>query len=120
MDETLLMILVSAAVVLILFIAMILFMRHNDRKNRETIDHLIRQIGDIQQRNTDMVMSLNNSINDNINEVKLSLNREFLDFSSRMNQDFANLHEKTTSRILMMEERVNKNLSDSGERSDRI
>ncbi len=120
MDEKLLLILIFSAILLLLLIGMIVFLRSSERRNRELSERMMKQIGDVQQRNTDMVMSLNNSINDNINEVKLSLNREFLDFSSRMNQDFANLHEKTTSRILMMEERVNKNLSDSGERSDRI
>ena len=46
-------------------------------------------------------------------ELKTALNRDFINFSKILNDNFHNLSESTNLKLNIMEDRINKNLSDS-------
>lgn len=53
----------------------------------------------------------NNKSNDD--DIKASLNRDLINFSKILNDNFHNLSESTSSKLNVFEDRLNKNLSDS-------
>ena len=57
-----------------------------------------------------LVLSRSNHSND---DIKTSLNRDLLNFSKILNDNFNNLRDATTNKINVLEDRLSKNLSDS-------
>ena len=116
MTETNILLLAAVAVLLIVMIITIFVLRSSQKRNEDYLQSLAKELSAQKERENQRDLSLLNGMAD----VKLSLNKEFIDFSSRINRDFDDLNERTTDRLLQMEGRIRSNLEDSREKSDTV
>lgn len=60
-----------------------------------------------------IIVLLINKSNKNDDEIKASLNRDLINFSKILNDNFHNLSESTNNKLNVLEDRLSKNLTDS-------
>lgn len=100
------MIIVIVISFLLLSLCLVLFMWAYFRKQN---NHFNNRINEYEQSKSEMT-KLVLHINDHIGEVKASLNRDLVQFSSNLHQQFSSFYERTNQRFESIEQRIETNL----------
>ena len=99
-NDLILYLLILLFILLIAVTALIIVFLFSFRRRKEREEDLRRDIRESHESELK-----------HIQDVKLSLNKEFIDFSERVNRDLDDLHERTSGRLSMMEKGIRENLN---------
>lgn len=66
------------------------------------------------------ILLTKNNKKDDLKDVRISINKDFLNLSNKLNNDLANLGNITSDRLINLEEKLNKNIVDTNKATNEV